>query len=328
VLLPPRRSRAIECFVDTPERQIARSDYLLQICRRGSRSTATLLPAGPPEPGLRAWRQNFGGPQPGAIWLGKGPVLERLRLLGLRAGDLRSRLELVIVSEVFPILRDGREAGKVTMEQVTLSGGGGPPETRHFVGLGGTRTAMDELLRRSVMESLLAEPRDGTWSDRGETDPPFCWVERLRYALEFTEPAFGEASRTLIESLVAMQDLLGEHQDLQVAQALLAEIRGEKPSLPAGALQALGELGQLLSARAQTLRREFPRTYKKLRGGRWRKWKQAARRARDLETSEPAPAPWSPRPAPAEVAGTAASMPFGGSALPLTDPTPENPTWN
>jgi CHAD domain-containing protein len=99
---------------------------------------------------------------------------------------------------------------------------------------------------------------------------------RLRYALEFLEPAYGQPARKLIDALTAVQDVLGRHQDDQVSMALLREL-SEETALPGSARQAIGEMAQICAARAESLRGDFPRTWRKLNAKRWSRWKQIVR---------------------------------------------------
>jgi CHAD domain-containing protein len=111
--------------------------------------------------------------------------------------------------------------------------------------------------------------------------------KRFRYALEFLEPLYGAPARSMITELVALQDLLGLHQDTQVSMPLVREAISSEPPLPGDCLAALGELVHILARHAEELRRGFPRAYRRLRGKRWRRWKKAARAA--AAAAEPAP---------------------------------------
>jgi CHAD domain-containing protein len=102
--------------------------------------------------------------------------------------------------------------------------------------------------------------------------------KRLRYALEFLEPAYGPPARELITPLIEFQDLLGCHQDDQVSMALLREL-SESAALPDSTRLAIGEMAQLSAAHAEKLRGDFPRVWSLLCGKRWRRWRLAAKRA-------------------------------------------------
>lgn len=81
-------------------------------------------------------------------------------------------------------------------------------------------------------------------------------AKRLRYALEFTEPIYGKRTRTLVKRLTALQDLLGEHQDAQVAMQHLESLVDEiGPELEPKAVFVLGRVAERYAVRADELRR-------------------------------------------------------------------------
>lgn len=96
-------------------------------------------------------------------------------------------------------------------------------------------------------------------------------AKRLRYALEFHAPLYDGDVKAMIESLTALQDLLGEHQDAHVAVAHLEELaRGGRRKLPRRALFLMGTIAARYEQRARMLRAAFPKTYKTIRGRRWK----------------------------------------------------------
>jgi triphosphatase len=123
--------------------------------------------------------------------------------------------------------------------------------------------------------------------------------KRLRYALEFLSPLYGEPAQSTIRRLVKVQDLIGAHQDAQVAMARLrgmVEKRGSE--LPPASVFLMGEIVERYAQEAARLRRKFPKVYARLR----RPWKSL-----DKGMGSPAPpaerhAAPVPRPVPALVA--------------------------
>lgn len=108
--------------------------------------------------------------------------------------------------------------------------------------------------------------------------------KRLRYALEFLRKVYGEPVQALIPPLTRLQDLLGSHQDAEVAMAHLNEMalkRGKR--LPPRTLFAMGRVAERYRAEAQQLRELFPSRFKKVRG---RHWKHLHR---ELEARRPQP---------------------------------------
>ncbi|MCK9519208.1 MAG: CHAD domain-containing protein [Dehalococcoidia bacterium] len=122
-------------------------------------------------------------------------------------------------------------------------------------------------------------------------------AKKLRYALEFVGPIYGKPAVRFSERVTALQDVLGEHQDAHVAVAALEGLaRDASDSLGAATLLAMGAVAERYRQRAATLREEFPRAYRPLRGRAWRRlWRVLS--ARRLLAGPPHPL-FGPRMAP------------------------------
>jgi CHAD domain-containing protein len=95
--------------------------------------------------------------------------------------------------------------------------------------------------------------------------------KRLRYAVEFLEPLYGRPARRLAKRLSSLQDVLGLHQDAQVAMAHLRElVRDEGEQLPPAAIFALGRVAERFRAQAEEQRGLLDRAYARVRGRTWR----------------------------------------------------------
>lgn len=100
--------------------------------------------------------------------------------------------------------------------------------------------------------------------------------KRLRYALEFAEPLYRKAIRNYLPRLVALQDLLGLHQDAYVAMAEMRRLSlASQHGLPAQTIFALGEISQRYAQQAEALRAEFPKVYRRIKGKAWEKLQRA-----------------------------------------------------
>jgi triphosphatase len=131
-------------------------------------------------------------------------------------------------------------------------------------------------------------------------------AKRLRYALEFLADLYPANTRPMIKRLVALQDLLGLHQDGDVAIARLRQIvadRGE--ALPPATVFAMGEIAERYRRYGAELRARFPSVYARVKGKRWkalrreideqRPWDGTGARAGSASVTEPAEAsPGSP----------------------------------
>lgn len=129
-------------------------------------------------------------------------------------------------------------------------------------------------------------------------------AKRLRYSLDFTGGLFGRPAVRLERELRRTQDLLGEHQDADVAREWLHDVaRGHGGQLPPDTLFLMGQLSERHLARMSELRREWPDHFERLKE-RWRPLRRllddrpSARRPAVLESARPrlATASSTPRP--------------------------------
>ncbi len=111
--------------------------------------------------------------------------------------------------------------------------------------------------------------------------------KRLRYALEFLSDIYGEPAKDLVKPLKNLQDVLGDHQDAEVATAYLRELsvtHGRSPKLPPQAVFVMGGIAERYTVLAREMREEFPAAYEKAKGKRWKKLKRALENARPEDT--------------------------------------------
>jgi CHAD domain-containing protein len=112
-------------------------------------------------------------------------------------------------------------------------------------------------------------------------------AKRLRYALEFLSPIYGRPARALVRTLVSVQDVLGEHQDAQVAMARLRTLVAENAvELPPDAVFAMGRIAERYSARSAALRRKFAPAFGRLAAG-WGDLERAMERKRSAMGTPP-----------------------------------------
>ena len=100
----------------------------------------------------------------------------------------------------------------------------------------------------------------------------------LRYTVEFVSDAFPRPATRFVRRLVTLQDVLGKHQDAEVA---IGELRAlvERSELSPSALFALGQLAQRYTDEAAGLRSQFESAYKRATGKAWRQLQRELRRA-------------------------------------------------
>jgi CHAD domain-containing protein len=150
----------------------------------------------------------------------------------------------------------------------------------------------------SVAPDLLAKPyrrvRKQGKTIQPSSDPTAFHAlrircKRLRYALEFLAPLAPKETKAFVKKLVDVQDLLGEHQDAQVAVAHIDElVSDDGRSLGPRTVFALGRVAERYDRRAAELRERFPHVYHELRGRVWKDVKHALER-RQLERAAAAP---------------------------------------
>jgi CHAD domain-containing protein len=132
--------------------------------------------------------------------------------------------------------------------------------------------------------------------------------KRLRYALEFLSKVYPEHTAALIRRLVVLQDLLGLHQDAQVAVARLYElVERHGSSLPPETIFAMGRIAERHERQAEELRQRFPKAYRKVRGSPWsvlrramklgRQSTEATSRTAAMRAEAPTPQPATDAPA-------------------------------
>jgi CHAD domain-containing protein len=103
-------------------------------------------------------------------------------------------------------------------------------------------------------------------------------TKRLRYTLEFAVNADSRLSKAFLRRLIVLQDLLGGHQDADVAVAQLRSLV-DRSSLPPNVVFAMGQLAHRYAVDAADLRAGFERTYRPVVGKRWRRLHRRLSRA-------------------------------------------------
>jgi CHAD domain-containing protein len=126
--------------------------------------------------------------------------------------------------------------------------------------------------------------------------------KKLRYALEFVGPIYGKPAIEFSERVTALQDVLGRHQDAEIAIDMLRDMaatRGRR--LGAATVLAMGAISERYRKHAAELRGQFPAVYKPLGGREWRRLRAL------IETKRPRPG----APIPAPGGGQATRHPSG-----------------
>ena len=108
--------------------------------------------------------------------------------------------------------------------------------------------------------------------------------KRFRYALEFLADLYPGRTRPLTKRVVVLQDILGLHQDAEVAIERLRRLAGEHGGeLHPEAIFAMGEIAERYRRNAAELRARFPEAYRRVTGKTWKAF------AKLIEAERPAP---------------------------------------
>jgi CHAD domain-containing protein len=110
--------------------------------------------------------------------------------------------------------------------------------------------------------------------------------KRLRYTLEFLADLYPGGAKPLIRRLTALQDVLGLHQDADVAIERLRALAAERgDDLGPATIFAMGEIAERYRSEMIALRRQVPAAYAAVAGKRWKQFRA------QLEELRPTPKP-------------------------------------
>lgn len=133
--------------------------------------------------------------------------------------------------------------------------------------------------------ALLERRFDRVWKDGRKITPASLPVryhllridaKKLRYALEFVGPVYGRPAIDLSVRVTALQDLLGLHQDAEVAIETLDGIAAASGRrLPPETLVAIGAVAERYRTQAAQLRAGFPAVFGPLAGKEWQELRKA-----------------------------------------------------
>jgi CHAD domain-containing protein len=96
-------------------------------------------------------------------------------------------------------------------------------------------------------------------------------AKRLRYALEFLADLYPEGTRPLLRRLVALQDILGQHQDADVTITRLRTLADEHGAdLGPTTIFSMGEIAGRYREEMTALQDRFPPAYERITGKPWK----------------------------------------------------------
>ncbi|MDP9383074.1 MAG: CHAD domain-containing protein [Chloroflexota bacterium] len=224
--------------------------------------------------------------QQGATWIEEAPPADRGALEALmnvlrqrRATAHRAMLQALdsprydrLVSDLTSMLQEGPQADEVPAARMPVL------------------AVAPDLIERSYEKTRKLGERITGESAPEEYHELRIRAKRLRYALEFFEPLYRKPVRELVPSLVAMQDVLGRHQDAEVAMAHLRQLTTGAPrKLTPEAAFVVGGIARRYEEQAVAERAAFPEVYRDLKGNKgWKKLRQEMEKRRPPVEAEPA----------------------------------------
>ncbi len=133
-----------------------------------------------------------------------------------------------------------------------------------------------DLIRSSYKKLRKAAARIHDQSTPEELHAVRRRAKRLRYTLHAFEGFYGEAADGILRALRRLQDVLGEHQDAQVAaKRLMAMVEARTRKLTPATAFAAGICAEREQALAAKMRRRFPKACRRISGRRWKSLNRA-----------------------------------------------------
>lgn len=162
----------------------------------------------------------------------------------------------------------------------------GPRPRSSSAGLVPARSVAPDLIEKRFERLRKSAERIGPDSEPADYHHVRIRGKRLRYALEFLSDVYPGRTEPLLKRLVALQDVLGLHQDADVAITRLRRLAADRgDELRPTTLFAMGEIAERHRTRAAELRTQFPAVYKRVKGNKWKSLRKV------LEDQRPAPPP-------------------------------------
>jgi len=110
-------------------------------------------------------------------------------------------------------------------------------------------------------------------------------VKKLRYAIESVAALYGKPADDMLRALRRLQDRLGAQHDAHVSRSRLFALAADaSKTIPATTVFMMGRLAERRAASAERARERFDKTYRKVRG---KRWKALCSKFQDLHSPAP-----------------------------------------
>jgi CHAD domain-containing protein len=108
--------------------------------------------------------------------------------------------------------------------------------------------------------------------------------KRFRYALEFVADVYPGATERLVKRMAGLQDVLGAHQDADVAVARLRALAAERSAeLGPATVFAMGEVAERYGQSMPGLRSDARRQFAAVEGKEWNRLREVLEAARPVD---------------------------------------------
>ncbi len=117
-------------------------------------------------------------------------------------------------------------------------------------------------------------------------------TKKMRYALEAHLDVYGKPARRLVDAVVELQKLLGDHQDAEVASIDLRALCDRRGAgLSRQAVFVIGKIAARYEREAERLRRRFAKRYRAATRGRWKRLRRTMAKRQSSRRAEEKPRP-------------------------------------
>ena len=115
--------------------------------------------------------------------------------------------------------------------------------------------------------------------------------KRARYTLEFLGDLYPGQTEPLVKALTSLQDILGLHQDADVAIGRLRRLAVQEDALGPETIFAMGEIAERYRQSMIDIRARFPKAYRQVSRRRWKALRKAMEAKRPPSVVGPPPSP-------------------------------------
>ena len=218
-----------------------------------------------------------------ARWSTEVPEPDRAALAALRS--LLESQHAVARSEMLEALDSRRYEMFVRRFGRTLSA---RHESRSGQASRPARAVAPDLIETSFRSFRKAADRIGPESPPADYHRLRTRGKHARYTLEFLGDLYPGQTEPLVKALTSLQDILGLHQDADVAIDRLRRLAAQEEALGAETIFAMGEIAERYRRSMIDLRARFPKAYRQVSGRRWKAFRKLIEAKRPPTVVRPA----------------------------------------